>query len=125
MRRLRILNAFELKVQGGKDYGVAMKEHRDRDNKVCGVKICGKVLRFDLTFNDTIDGERFAGLNIRGFSTIKVFMEILLCCLGHKCSLFSTIKEKHLYSRKNFCGTPENHEKCESLAQQIFPCLRY
>ena len=28
-------------------------------------------------------------------------------------------------SRKNFCGTLENCEKCESLAQQIFPRLRY
>ena len=26
--------------------------------------------------------ERFAGLHIRGFSTIKVFMEILSCCLA-------------------------------------------
>ena len=53
MRHLRILNAFELKVQGGKDYGVAMQEHRDRDDEVCGVNICGKVLpevRSDLTF---------------------------------------------------------------------------
>ena len=29
-----------------------------------------------------------------GFSTIKVFTEILSRCLGHKCSLFSTIKER-------------------------------
>ena len=73
----------------------------------------------------TIDGERFVGLNICGFSAIKVFTEILSHCLGHKCSLFSTIKGRHLYSRKNSHGTPENREKCESLAQQIFPCLRY
>ena len=26
---------------------------------------------------------------------------------------------------ENCCGTPENREKCESLAQQIFPRLRY
>ena len=39
----------------------------------------------------TIDGERFTGVNICGFSTIKVFMEIMSCCLGHKWSLFSTI----------------------------------
>ena len=43
----------------------------------------------------------------------------------HKYSLFSIIKERHLYSRKNFCGTPENREKRESLAQQIFPRLWY
>ena len=73
----------------------------------------------------TVDGERFAGLNIRGFSAIKVFAEIFLLYLGHEYSLFSIIKERHLYSRKNFRGSPENHEKRESLAQQIFPHLRY
>ena len=68
---------------------------------------------------------KFAGLNVRGFSTIKVFIEILLQCLGHKCSLFSTIKERCLNSQKNFRGTPENHENRKSLAQQMFPRLRY
>ena len=29
------------------------------------------------------------------------------------------------YSRKNFQGTLENREKRESLAQRIFPRLRY
>ena len=65
---------------------------------------------------NTVDGERFARLNIRGFSIIKVFTEILLRCLGH---------EKCLYSQKNFRATPENREKRESLAQQIFPNLWY
>ena len=60
---------------------------------------------------DTIDGERFAGLNICGCSTIKVFTKILLHYLGHKYSLFSTIKERHLYSWKNSHGTPENCER--------------
>ena len=32
----------------------------------------------------TVDRERFTGLNIHGFSTIKVFAEIFSCCLGHK-----------------------------------------
>ena len=73
----------------------------------------------------TIHGERFAGLNICGLSLIKVFMEIISHCYGHKCSLFSTIKEKRLYSRKNFCATPENHEKHKSLAQRNLPRLRY
>ena len=66
---------------------------------------------------NTVDGERFAGLNIRSFSAIKVFTEILMRCLGHKCSLFSKIKERRLYSWKNFCSTPENREKHECLAQ--------
>ena len=74
---------------------------------------------------NTVDGERFGGLNICGFSVIKVFMEILSRCLGHRCSLFSTIKERCLYSQKNFHDTPENHEKHESLAQRIFSHLRY
>ena len=56
----------------------------------------------------TVDGERFARLNIRDFSAIEVFAEILLRCLGHKQCIsthFSKIKERHLYSRKNFRGT--------------------
>ena len=69
----------------------------------------------------TVDGERFAGLNICSFSAIKVFTEIVSHCLGHKYSLFSTIKEKRLYSRKNIRSTPENHEKCESLVSKFFP----
>ena len=55
----------------------------------------------------TVDGERFARLHIHGFSAIKIFTEIFSCCLGHKYSLISTIKERYLYSRKNFHGTPE------------------
>ena len=50
----------------------------------------------------TIDVERFAGLNIHGFSLIEVFVEILSCCLGQKYSLFSIIKERNLYSQKTF-----------------------
>ena len=65
----------------------------------------------------TVDGERFAGLNIHGFSTIEVFVEIFSCCLGHKYSLFSIITERHLYLWKNFRGTLENREKRENLAQ--------
>ena len=77
------------------------------------------------SYSYTVDGEIFAGVNIRSFSAIKVFTEILLHCLGHKCSLISTIKERCLYSWKDFHSTPENREKCESLAQQIFLCLLY
>ena len=73
----------------------------------------------------TVDGKRLAGLNIRGFSAIEVFVEIFLHCLGHKYSLFSIIKERHLYSRKNLHGTPENREKRKRLAQQIFSHLQY
>ena len=68
------------------------------------------------TLLTTVDGKRFAGLNTHGFSIIKVFAKIFSCCLDHKYSLFSIIKEKHLYSRKNFRGTPKNREKREYLA---------
>ena len=57
---------------------------------------------------NTVDRERFAGLNVRVFNPIKVFAEILLCCLGQKCLLFSILKERHLYTWENFCGTLEN-----------------
>ena len=74
----------------------------------------------------TVDVVRFAGLNVRGFILIEVFVEILLCCFGQKYSLFSIIKERRIYSRKNFRGTLENREKCEVYkAQRIFPRLRY
>ena len=76
------------------------------------------------SLNYTVDGERFAGLNIRSFSAIEIFAEIFLHRLGHKYSLFSITKERHLFSRKNFHDTPENCEKCKSLAQRIFPRLR-
>ena len=68
-----------------------------------------------------VDMERFAGLNIHGFNPIEVFMEILPCCLGQKCLLYNIIKERCLYSRKNFDNTLEN---CEGLAQRIFPHLQ-
>ena len=80
---------------------------------------------FKIFVGSTIDGKRFAGLNIHGFSAVKVFTEILSRCLDHKFSIFSTIKERRLYSRENLCGTPENCEQCKSLAQWIFPCLQY
>ena len=88
----------------------------------------GKLYTYKLTWwviKKTVDGERFAGLNIHGFSAIEVFTEMFSRCLGHKYSLFSIIKERHLYSRKHFCGTPVNREKRKSLAQWIFPCLRH
>ena len=48
---------------------------------------------------------RFTGLKIHSF---KVFMEAFLHCLGQKWLLFSIIKERRLYSRKNFRGSSEN-----------------
>ena len=50
---------------------------------------------------NTIDRERFAGLNAWVYNPIKVFTETFSRCLGQKCLLFSIIKERHLYSREN------------------------
>ena len=36
------------------------------------------------TKSTTVDGERFAGLNIRGFNAIEVFAEIFSRCLDHE-----------------------------------------
>ena len=60
---------------------------------------------------------KFTGLNIHGFSTIKGFMEILLAISAHYLIQLKRGADIH----KNFCSTPEMCEKCESLAQQIFP----
>ena len=38
---------------------------------------------------NTINGERFAGLNICGLSLMKFFAEIFLRCLGQWCLLFN------------------------------------
>ena len=59
---------------------------------------------------NTVNVERFTGLNINGFNPIEVFVEVLLRCLGQKC-LFSVIKERCLYSQENLHDTLENHEK--------------
>ena len=71
----------------------------------------------------TVNGEKVAGLNIHVFSPMKFFAEILSRCIGHQCSLLTYCKAKN--SRENFCGKLKNHENSESLAQRIFPCLRY
>ena len=38
-----------------------------------------------------------------------------------KCLLFSTIKEKYLYSQKNFSGTVENRENVKVQLNESFP----
>ena len=52
-------------------------------------------------------GKDSLGLNIHSFSAIEVFTDILSHCLAHKCSLFSTVKERRLCLQKNFHGTPK------------------
>ena len=85
------------------------------------IAICHEIFIREIILKTIIDRERFAGLNIHGFSPIEVFMEILSHCLGHKCSLFSLIKERQLYSQKNFRGTPENCENTKVYPSKSFP----
>ena len=69
---------------------------------------------------NTVDIERFVGLNIHGFSPIKALQKYFCVVFGHNCSLFSAIKERCLYSPKNFHGTLENHENAKFLPSKSF-----
>ena len=61
----------------------------------------------------TVDVERFAGLNIRSFSPMEVFAEIL--CGALATSVHYLPKAKN--SRENFHAKLKNRENHESLAQ--------
>ena len=54
-----------------------------------GVGCTGTFTTIDTEVQHTVDVERFAGLNIRGFSSMKFFTEILSWCIGHQCSLLT------------------------------------
>ena len=69
---------------------------------------------------NTVDIERFVGLNIHGFSPIKALQKYFCVVFGHNCSLFSAIKERCLYSPKNFHGTLENRENAKFLSSKYF-----
>ena len=57
----------------------------------------------EITYNYTIDVERFAGLTVHSFNHSKVFVEILSRCLGQKCLSFSIIIKRGAYIyRKTF-----------------------
>ena len=75
------------------------------------------VKHYKLSRCSTVDRKRFAGLNIRGFNAMEVFRKYFHVALAISTHYFSINKERHLYSWKNIRGTPENHEKRESLAQ--------
>ena len=66
----------------------------------------------------TVNMEKFTGLNIHGFRPIKIFAGILSRCHGQHVYYLTIAK----YSQENFRSTLKNRE---SLAQQIFPRLRY
>ena len=65
--------------------------------------------------------ERFAELNICGFSLIKFSRKYFRGALAT--SSYYLPKVKNL--RENFRGKLINSENCKSLTQQIFSCLRY
>ena len=50
---------------------------------------CRLHLYYSALITNTINGERFAGLNIRGFSCMKFFTEIVSQCICHQCLLFT------------------------------------
>ena len=60
----------------------------------------------------TTDVERFPGLNVHDFNAIKGFASR---CAGQKCLLFSIIKERCLYSQKNFHDTVQNLYVCLAI----------
>ena len=61
----------------------------------------------------TTNVERFAGLNILGFSPMKVLWEYFCSALASSVYYLTIAKN----SWENFCGTVKNRENCESLAQ--------
>ena len=63
--------------------------------------------------------ERFARLNICGFSLTKVFVGILLQCLGQKCLIFSIINERCLYSGVYFIMSCVHSAMCALVAAFI------
>ena len=73
-----------------------------------------------MTIHYSVNGERFSGLNYRGFHLMKFFTGKVSQCLS-----FKALKQCHYtklvyinkYSCKNFCSILENHKKHESLAQ--------
>ena len=67
----------------------------------------------------TVNGERFAGLNICGFSPMKFSQEYFCGALASSVYYLTIAK----YSWKNFCGTLKKCENHKRLAQQTFPRL--
>ena len=70
---------------------------------------------------NTINVEKFAGLNIRGFSPMKVLQKYF-CGILPTIVYFIPIAKNSL---ENFHSTLKNRKNRECLAQRIFPRLRY
>ena len=64
--------------------------------------------------------ERFAGLNIRGFSPMKFSRKYFRGALATSVPYLPKAKN----SMENFHGKVKNRENRESLAQRIFPHLQ-
>ena len=51
--------------------------------------MCRLHLYYSPLITSTVNLERFAGLNIHGFNSMKFFAEIILQCIGHQCLLLT------------------------------------
>ena len=68
----------------------------------------------------TVDVERFAGLNIRGFSLWSFSWKYFHGALATSVHYLPKVKN----SQENFRGKLKNHGNGKRLAQWIFSCLR-
>ena len=68
----------------------------------------------------TVDVERFAGLNIRGFSLWSFSRKYFHGALATSVHYLPKVKN----SQENFRGKLKNHGNGKRLAQRIFSCLR-
>ena len=66
--------------------------------------------------------ERFAGLKICGFSSMKIFWQEYFRGALASSVYYLTIAQ---YSQENSHGTLTNRDNCENLAQRGFPHLQY
>ena len=80
-------------------------------------------------YPSTVGMERFAGLNIHGFSSMKLFAEILSLCIGHQCLLltYSKIHGKLLRQaqkpRMPWKFSPENLSPFTVYLKKVLTCL--
>ena len=70
---------------------------------------------------NTINVEKFAGLNIRGFSPMKALQKYFCGILPTSVYCIPIAKN----SLENFHGTLKNRKNHDCLAQRIFPRLQY
>ena len=67
---------------------------------------------------NTINGEKFTGLNIHSFSPMKLFTEILSQCLGQQCLVFNY---SYKYSQENFAVLLKTVKTVNVYPSKYFP----